>query len=431
MFKPRRIILNFRKGKDLLSGWGEEFSALWNLARNLVLAIGILLFFFVAVEIIKFYRFLSSLDPTLAIPLTIIVLVALSWFPIKLALSYMRTPSSIVPPGTTLSMDLDTVELVQHRLFLAKFLARLSNNRMLGEEERDRAKNGLAEVRSLKTAKPKDLITGLLKVRQTFVVPLVNVLDGKAKEEVRKAAVHISGGVMASPYQSVDALIAVGRSTGMALRIIRIYYARPTIKETVLILVDVVRVAAFVNILNIGGMAFRSLSATPVVGWVISAATQGFGAGLFVLVIGKTTRMRCQALEKWDVEKARLGIKEKMSDFSGQARSLVFDGMSKLREKAPEAMRKGWDATEKTVSASLDIVVQSASSAVMVARETAPKVKDFGTQAAKIVTDSTIKSAKKTAEIFGSANSTVVRKIKTGKWFRKRKYVPPERSANE
>ena len=110
---------------------------------------------------------------------------------------------------------------------------------------------------------------------------------------------------------------------------------------------------------------------------------------------------------------------------------MVFDGMSKLREKAPEAMRKGWDATEKTVSASLGVVVQSASSAVMVARETAPKVKDFGTQAAKIVTDSTIKSAKKTAEIFGSANSTVVRKIKTGKWFRKKRYVPPERSANE
>ncbi|MCZ6616773.1 MAG: hypothetical protein O7E57_01470, partial [Gammaproteobacteria bacterium] len=60
-------------------------------------------------------------------------------------------------------------------------------------------------------------------------------------------------------------------------------------------------------------------------------------------------------------------------------------------------------------------VAQSASSAVSAARDTAPKVTEFSTQAVKTVTDSTIKSAKKTAELLGR------------KWYRRKKYVPPDR----
>ena len=431
MLKPWRIVLTLRKGKDLLSGWGEEFRALWNLARNLFFAIGILLFFLVVVEIIKFYQFLSTLNPAVAIVVTILISAVLVWFPVKFVTSLLRTPASIQPPETKLSSDLALGDLHTHRKFLARFLGRLSSNRMLAEEGRRTALNGLSEVRRLKSARSTDLVAGLLKVRQQHLLPLVKVLDGKAKEEVRKAALHISGGVMLSPYQSVDALIALGRTTGMALKVIRIYYSRPTIKETVMILIDVARVAAFVNILNVGSMALRSLSSTPVVGWVASAATQGFGAGLFVLVVGNTTRKRCQALEKWDVEDARLGITEKVGVYSEQARAMVTTGMTNLREKAPEAMKKGWDATQKTVSASLGLVAQSALSAVSVARDTAPKVKDLGAQAVKIVTDSAVESAKKTGDLFGSASSKVVEKVNGGKWYRKKKYVPPERSSSE
>ncbi|MCZ6670958.1 MAG: DUF697 domain-containing protein [Acidobacteria bacterium] len=415
MFRPWRIVLTLRKGKELLAGWGDEFSALWNLARNLFFAIGILLFFFVVVEITKFYQFLSTLNRPLAIVLTILILAGLSWFPVKFTVAFLRTPSSITPPKTRLSKDLALNDLHCHRKFLVRFLARLAGNPMLSDEERTTARSGLSETRRLKKTQSDDLFAGLLRVRQTFVIPLVEILDGKAKEEVKRAALHITGGVMLSPYQSVDALITIGRTTGMAVKVIRIYYSRPTIKETVLILIDVARIAAYVNILNVGGMVFRSLSSTPIVGWVASAATQGFGAGLLVLVVGETTRKRCQTLEKWDVNDARLGIQEKMGVYSEQARTMVSKGMTRLREKAPEVVKKGWDATQKTVSASLGFVAQSASSAVSAARDTAPKVTEFSTQAVKTVTDSTIKSAKKTAELLGR------------KWYRRKKYVPPDR----
>lgn len=273
----------------------------WRIIRTIILAIGVLLAFFVFAEILHVYVVLKNTYAPLGYAFLVVVVGICAWISIYSFRMIKKIPKVLTPPD--IHDPPSETQARSYCKYLIGYVKRLADNPNLSPDDIVKAKTDvqMLEKRSQSGQQLSDLLSEIEKVGKESIEPLLSKLKQKAEREVRNSVRDIMMGVTLSPYRAVDLLIVVYRNGAMVLRIMRIYNSRPLLKEQILVLRDVLKVVATVNYLNFGEKLMeRFLSCVPYVGRALDDFAQGIGAGLLTSATGHGAIYRCEAYRGWN-----------------------------------------------------------------------------------------------------------------------------------
>jgi len=254
--------------------------------------------------------------------------------------------------------------------YLERYLRRMARNPHLPDEARAFARSKAADIVDTLSAHPlnDDLARTIERTETDVLAPLLQSLDELAAAEVRKSVRDVMLAVTFSPYPSVDLLVVLYRNTSMVLRVSRIYRARPSPREELLILRDIMTTVAAVNFLNISRKLMESLlSQIPFIGRVADDIAQGLGAGLLTSVTGHAAMDRCAAYRGWSREEEIQSLGAKTAGFLKDVRDmftrdLLPDLKTRICAAAPAAESDApgfWDKVTRGVAAAVDMTART------------------------------------------------------------------------
>jgi len=158
--------------------------------------------------------------------------------------------------------------------------------------------------------------------------------------------------VTLSPYHSVDLAIVIYRNIRMVIDLIRMYNARPALKEQILIFYDIFSIIATINYIHLGRNLIQSLgSKVPGVGRFIDEIAQGIGAGFMTTITGHAAMQRCRAFAGWNQKREHDDLLAHIGDFYADVRDIFFkDVWGSVLQTSGQALGSAREA----VSAALD-----------------------------------------------------------------------------
>lgn len=343
----------------------SELTNWWRIIRTAILATGVLLSFFVFVEILHIYSILRDVWPPFGYTFLFIIVAGLGGSLIYIFQIIKKTPKVLTPPNIEDFASISQIECRAYCDYLREYLKRLADNPSLSSEHGEIAINNIIELS--KRIESEQKMSALLKsidiVETECIKPLLSKLDQKAEIEVSKCVRDIMIGVTLSPYKAADLFIVIYRNSAMVLRIMKVYNTRPLLHEQILIFRDVLRVVATVNYMNFGQKLMdQFLSRVPYVGQVLDDCAQGIGAGLLTSAAGHGAIYRCRAYRGWNQEVAVQTMSSHVAGFMKDVKSIfkqdVWPQMrSRIYSTSPTEKTDDpgfWEKTTNGISAALD-----------------------------------------------------------------------------
>jgi hypothetical protein len=345
----------------------------WKIIRTAVLAIGVLLTFFVLVEVLHVYTILRDTWYPLGYAFLLLIVAGFTWFSVYLFLNIRKRPKVLVPPHIKDLTVASPGECHDYCRYLVQYIERLILNPNLPAESTDIARRNIAWLEKFieSDSQPSVLLAEIDKTEKDIIEPCLSKLDEKAEGEVRKSVRDVMLGVTLSPYRAVDLLIVIYRNATMVNKIMCVYNSRPLLRDQVLIFRDVLRVVATVNYMNFGQKLMEQfLSRVPYIGPTLDDFAQGIGAGLLTSVAGHGAIYRCRSYERWDQEIAVQTMSSHVKGFVNDVKNMFKeDVLPKMRNRIYAAAPTDktddpgfWEKTTNGISSALDtteIVIDS------------------------------------------------------------------------
>ena len=301
------------------------FKTWWKIFKTTVLVVGVLLSFFVVIELIRAYQTLHGLHPLAAYVflglLVFGILFLIGYFIVTLA----SRPAVLKPVVIGNPNNATNRELRQYVKYLARYINRLRKNELLSVENKDIAKKGMEEIAIVLESYggTDDLIEAIQLAEEQTIKPILAELDEEATKQIRNSTRDVMVGVVISPYKAADLLIVLYRNIVMVIRIIRIYHSRPRLRGQLHIISSIIRVVATVNYINVGKNLIEGLgSKVPIIGTYTDDIAQGIGAGLMTSVAGQAALGRCRAFKGWNEQEAKDRLRDRLGDFYGDVRDI-------------------------------------------------------------------------------------------------------------
>lgn len=302
-----------------------ELQHVWKLVKATILTIGILLSGAAALEILRAYVTLSGVHPWLGYGFVALVGVTAVSIGGYFITNVARRPRVLTPPDIRNHAEVTERELLKYLQYLQAYLARLSKNPSLPENERLAAEAAQAALTSdlEKSLTRDDWVALIQRVEEEDILPRLQILDECAERQVRHSVRDIMLAITLSPFRAVDLLVVLYRNAMMVVRVIQIYNSRPLLREQLAIFRDTLRVVATVNFLSFGEKFTEQLfSQVPFLGPVMDNLVQGVGAGLLTSATGHAAKYRCRAFNGWNQEAATQHMAKMMTDFLADTRDL-------------------------------------------------------------------------------------------------------------
>jgi len=314
---------------NLLNQW-------WKMIKTVVLISGVLLSFFIFVEILHVYVILKDTYAPLGYGFLVVLSAFLVYLILYVIFTIRKQPRVIIPPVITDFDQASIKECEDYARYLINYSKRLIKNPSLTFREEESFPSSIDEFEAdLKRGREQDeLIILIRKYEKELIEPLLSRLGEVAEREVRNGVRDIMMGVTLSPYRAIDLLIVIYRNISMVLRIMTVYHSRPRMTEQLLILRDVLRVVATVNYMNFGQKLMEQfLSKVPYVGRALDDVAQGIGAGLLSSAAGHGAIYRCRAYRGWNQEIA-------VQTMSSHVKDLLVDVKNIFRKDILPGMRE-------------------------------------------------------------------------------------------
>lgn len=346
------------------------FSRLWSLICRASLVVAFFLGLFFLGELARLYMLFHRIHPIAGWTYAAIVGLGFLYVLVRGVVAWRSIPRALTPPPRPNLEDPDHDAMADYCGYLARYLRRMGRNPHLPEQARSFAREKAADIDGTLSAHPlnDDLVRTIQQTENDVVAPLLLSLDDLAAVEVRKSVRDVMLGVTFSPYPSVDLLVVLYRNTAMVLRVSRIYRARPSPREELLILRDIMTTVAAVNFLNISRKLMESLlSQIPFIGRVADDIAQGIGAGLLTSVTGHAAVDRCGAFRGWNREEEIRSLGSKTAGFLKDVKDmftkdLLPDLKTRICAAAPpeESDAPGfWDKVTRGVAAAVDATART------------------------------------------------------------------------
>lgn len=309
-------------GKD-----GAMLKATWKLIRFTLFVIGILLSFIAFMEVVRAYQTLREIHPVVGYLFAAVVAVAV----LGLVLYYWKSigsrPRVLTAPEIADFENASARQLRKYGRYLSRYLHRLGLNPNLSQEQQKQADEAMKKVLdALESGSNKERMLSLIQeIEEGTIRPLLKEIDQKANKHVRDSMRDVMIFVTLSPYKSIDLAVVVYRNTRMVIDVIKMYNARPALKEQFRIFCDIFTIVATVNYIHLGRNLFESLgSRVPGVGRFLDDIAQGIGAGFLTTVTGHAAMQRCRAFAGWNPKQARESVLSHLGDFYGDVRDVFF-----------------------------------------------------------------------------------------------------------
>ncbi len=332
---------------------------LWKVIRTAVLVVGVLLTFFAVVEVLQAYETLRGFHPVAGWAFVGLLGLGLLWLIVWYVRRVLSRPRVLTPPKIPDRENASPRQLRRWTRYLGKFLGRLAGNPLLSAEQHAHAQAGAEKLRLLASASPSrdDLVAGIEQAESEHVEPLLKELDDQADKHVRDCVRGVMFWVALSPYKSADLLIVIYRNVRMLGDLVKVYNARPTLREQLRVFRDTLRIVATVNFLNIGRNVFESVFKALPGGRFADDIAQGIGAGFMTSVAGHAAIGRCRAFRGWSEEQARENLRAKVGDFYHDVRDIFMkDIWTNMRGRVASMFSEGgtWEKATTAVAGGLD-----------------------------------------------------------------------------
>ncbi len=329
---------------------------------------GGLLTFIVFLELFRififFYQFRPLLGYIFAVTVALLMMGGVGYV-MRLVLSI---PRQLCAPDTGDDLSLvDDKVFKKYGSYATAYARRLRRNTALPASMKKGISSNIHqfEDRLYSAASRDEKMASLKQLEEVYIMPLRDELNKQSDHEISRCVRDVMIGVSLSPYHSMDLLIVLYRNLRMVIKIMRLYSSRPHAAEQVRILLDIVKVLATVNFMNLGRRLFDSLFANvPFVGGAVNEVGQGLGAGLFTSAAGHAAVMRCGVYGAWRYDEAYERFPAMSKVFLKDVKNIfVRDVLPDLRYRIqPEGVDDDpgtWESFRQGVSRALDTTMNA------------------------------------------------------------------------
>jgi len=319
----------------------------WRMIKRVIFIVGVLLTFFVVLEVIRAYETLHNLHLWAGYTFLLLLIIGLVWL-IAYAIKGIYLRPAVRPPPKFKDCNNPTLrELQRYRKYLNHYIARLFDNTQIPQENKSfahRAMQKLPKPTSVHTSK-EQLQNEIDLLENQVIKDLLNILDEQAEKEIRRCVRDVMAAVTFVPYRSVDVPIVLYRNLVMTVRVVKIYNSRPRTRELLRILIDTLKVVALVNYFDLGRSLLEDLgSKVPGIGRFIDDIAQGTGAGFMTSIVGHAAKHRCRAFRGWNQEQAKQALSNQVTDFYQDVKDLFKkDFLPAIMARVADKSKETWD----------------------------------------------------------------------------------------
>jgi hypothetical protein len=231
--------------------------------------------------------------------------------------------------------------------YLGRYLDALRGNPLLSEH-----REAIAEVRdeahALLAVEPDRKTVATFE--KTKVDPLLAPLDREADRVIRAEALSVGVATALSPNGTLDAALVLWRNANLVSRVANIYYGRPGVRGSFLILRDVSAAALLATYLEglseAAGGVLRGVLGS-VAGVVAGPIVDGSINAIATLRVGYLAKGRCRSFKAW-TDQSR---KEALAEAVATARDRSGEILSEIARRAGAGLGgvgevvKGWGAS--------------------------------------------------------------------------------------
>ncbi|MEM7767830.1 MAG: DUF697 domain-containing protein [Pseudomonadota bacterium] len=207
------------------------------------------------------------------------------------------------------------------------------------------------QARTLKSGWAQARLADIHAFEAQHIEAQLKALDAKVDQVIRAEAVAVGVATAVSMNGTVDAFIVLWRNANLVSRIARLYFGRPHLRGSLLILRDVAAIVVVSRALEdvtditgdvIGGVLGRmgGLVAGPVMDGAVNAT--------MTLKLGYLAKRRCRSFEAWTPAKARSISAEALERVKRDSSAVVGDLMKRCGGLTASAAR----ATEMAMQGS-------------------------------------------------------------------------------
>lgn len=339
-----------------------EFASQWSKAWKVLKWSGVALLTIAFLTVIGqgflFYRIFDDVHPLLGYSFILILAALLLLLVGRPLASFLSMPVAAKPPHTPFDIEKPDISLLSQRLkYDLKYLAMLKRNPLLADEV-PAMEEGIAAGRALLARfaiagndSAANVAADLEAFQKDHIEIHLKKLDAKVDKLIHAEAVGVGVATAFSMNGTVDAFVVLWRNANLIARISQIYFGRPHLGGTLLILRDVAAIVIVSRALEdvtdmtgdvIGGLLGRmgGLIAGPVMDGAVNA--------MLTLKMGYLAKRRCRAFEGWSARQARSISAEALERVKKESGSVATD---LLKRCGGLTSRAAW-AAEQTMSGS-------------------------------------------------------------------------------
>lgn len=338
--------------------FASQWAKTWRIIKWSATALVVLAFLTVVGQGFLYYRIFGDVHPLLGYAFIILLAGLLLLLVGRPLLAFLATPVAARPPHIDYDFDNPDPSLLGVRLkYDLKYLNMLRRNRLLQVEwgEIDASiqagRDLLARCAGRDDETPEALSAALEAFERDHIEARLKQLDAQVDRLIHAEAVSVGVATAFSMNGTVDAFIVLWRNANLVARISQIYFGRPHLGGTLIILRDVAAIVVISRALEdvtdmtgdvIGGLLGRmgGLIAGPVMDGAVNA--------MMTLKLGYLAKRRCRAFKGWSSTQARSISAEALERVKRESGSVAADLLKRCGGLTSRAAR----AAEMTMSGS-------------------------------------------------------------------------------
>jgi putative membrane protein len=321
-----------------LGAFASTVRSIFKALRYVGLVFSVIALWFLGKEVFDIYRALAAIQTSFGVAFLVVFAFLFYLAIIKPARRYLKIPQAVRPPdlpGLKGDEALRARHLKARARGIERYLENLLRNPNL-KDSRAEIHSALAACGELQATLGKDFEADrerVIRFEHDRVDPLLAPLDDQVRQVIRQESLGVAVGTAVSPSGAIDAFIVLWRNVNLVARIAEIYYGRPGIRGTFLVLGDVsfaAVVASQVQGLAEKGMqtagGFFGKAASPFAGPIVDGVING----LVTMRIGYLAMSRCRAFQAFTQRSVANYLRSAFQEAAKQSAGLASDVVTKV-----------------------------------------------------------------------------------------------------
>ena len=267
---------------------------------------------------------------------------------------FFRTPEIAHPPDVDLQATIVSAENLMERFdFDDAYLKNITNNSALAARH-EAARLARKDLAVLRLEPSEGLAQKLGAFERERIAPLLDELDKQIDDYIHKEALTVGSATAISMNGSIDAFVVLWRNVNMISRIARLYYGRPSLRLSAMIIRDVMFAVlisrAMDDIADAAGDALGRV-VSRLGGAIIGPLMDGSVNALMTLKLGYLAKKRCRSFDVWSKASASRAALDVFERVKRESAGLTGELVKATSGIVNAAGRAATDAAGKIVAA--------------------------------------------------------------------------------